>query len=834
MPVYYAVMAAGAAATAVSAAVVYRFKREKCGILLRVAALAFLAVFFARFFFFGDEYVSGSIGLTVLAGFPNRTALAGGVFQIWFSHAAAFLVVLFPFYRTKWLERLAAAFGIPVFLCNIAFFGNFLTAFCGPAATAAVGVQGVFMALEQGFGLAVCAFACFLSFTSWKGCFVKKPRPYILAAAGVAAMILCSLPDYAPQALLGEGSFAVTVLDLSFVHRVFLYLSVAIPIAAYFALKDADEKTKRFVILYYLLQTLLIFSSNHRFEDFRSITSLPLHLCNTALYIMPLCFLFRWKKLFYFTYFVNVQGAFFAMMMPNYDVGLLFSSRVVGFWSNHFAAFYMPILFVALGVFPRPKKREFRYSVIAFAVYFLVILVINAWFTNYNADVDYFFLNSDFIAEKLGTWAEDLRDIVFSFTIGGLRFTFYPLYQALYFLVYLLLSLAMWFVYELGHDVIAGWADIRSRKRRVRADRLALDVALAGRSEEEPMQPENADKLILKKFTKRYGSSDVYAVKDADLEVCGGEIFGFLGPNGAGKSTIIKSIVGIQTITGGAIEVCGYDVKRQPVQAKRMIGFVPDHYALYEKLTAREYINYIADLYGVTAQERKERLDKYVRLFEFESAIDNQIKTYSHGMKQKVTIMAALIHDPKVWILDEPLTGLDPNSIFQVKECMKQHAQAGNIVFFSSHIIDVVERICDRIAIIRKGQIQCVRSVAEIEAEGTGLEQFYLETIGGKEVLPVPCREGGEAGEGADKGEGADRGEERGKKKRRLFKKRARAEERAEAGEQAGEQASEKESAEGGRQAAAETTEAAAKAAEEPAEAGEQAGEKVSAEESEA
>lgn len=211
----------------------------------------------------------------------------------------------------------------------------------------------------------------------------------------------------------------------------------------------------------------------------------------------------------------------------------------------------------------------------------------------------------------------------------------------------------------------------------------------------------------------------------------------FWDPNGAGKSTIIKSIVGIQTITDGTIEVCGYDIKRQPVQAKRQIGFVPDHYALYEKLTAREYINYVADLYDVDKKTRDERLNRFIELFEFRSAIDNQIKTYSHGMKQKVTIMAALIHNPKVWILDEPLTGLDPNSIYQVKECMKQHAQEGNIVFFSSHIIDVVERICDRIAIIRKGQIQCVRSVQEIENSGMTLEQFYMDVVEGSEVLPV-------------------------------------------------------------------------------------------------
>ena len=274
---------------------------------------------------------------------------------------------------------------------------------------------------------------------------------------------------------------------------------------------------------------------------------------------------------------------------------------------------------------------------------------------------------------------------------------------------------------------------------------------------------ENANKLVLNNFTKRYGTSDVYAVKDANLEVCGGQIYGFLGPNGAGKSTIIKSIVGIQTITDGAIEVCGYDVATQSVQAKMQIGFVPDHYALYERLTAREYINYIADLYEVSRQERDERLNKMIKRFELEAAIDNPIRTYSHGMKQKVTIMSALIHNPKVWILDEPLTGLDPNSIFQVKECMKEHAAAGNIVFFSSHIIDVVERICDKIAIIRKGQIQCVRDVHEMEKNGESLEKFYMSVINDSVVEPI-------------KVEGADNGDNTGKKSKKERKNRKKAE----------------------------------------------------------
>ena len=248
---------------------------------------------------------------------------------------------------------------------------------------------------------------------------------------------------------------------------------------------------------------------------------------------------------------------------------------------------------------------------------------------------------------------------------------------------------------------------------------------------ELPMNENAGIKYELIHFSKKYGNNKNYSVEDANLEVFGGEIFGFLGPNGAGKSTIIKSTVGIQSITEGNIEICGYDVTRQPVMAKRQIGFVPDHYALYENLTGREYINYIADIYEVSQEERNQRIEKYVKLFELDNKIDNKIETYSHGMKQKITIMAALVHNPKVWILDEPLTGLDPNSIYQVKECMKQHAAKGNIVFFSSHIIDIVEKLCGRIAIIKKGHIRCVKKLSEIESTGISLEQFYLNTIEG-------------------------------------------------------------------------------------------------------
>ena len=235
--------------------------------------------------------------------------------------------------------------------------------------------------------------------------------------------------------------------------------------------------------------------------------------------------------------------------------------------------------------------------------------------------------------------------------------------------------------------------------------------------------------LEIKNLSKKYKNATRYSVRNLSFTLEDGEIFGFLGKNGAGKSTTIKCITGIIPFEEGSITICGYDISRDPINAKLNIGYVPDHYALYEKLTGREYINYIADIYEVSQEERNTRIEKYIKIFELEASIDSKIRTYSHGMKQKITIMSALVHNPKVWILDEPLTGLDPNSIYQVKECMKQHAAEGNIVFFSSHLIDIVEKLCGRIAIIKKGHIKCIKSVDEIEASGISLDQFYLNTI---------------------------------------------------------------------------------------------------------
>lgn len=239
--------------------------------------------------------------------------------------------------------------------------------------------------------------------------------------------------------------------------------------------------------------------------------------------------------------------------------------------------------------------------------------------------------------------------------------------------------------------------------------------------------------LKIKNLTKRYGNSKVKSVDNLSLELKPGEVFGFLGPNGAGKSTTIKSIVGILPFEEGKITINGIDIVKKPLKAKKQIGYVPDNHAVFERLTGREYVNHVANLYGVSVKQVEKISDHYVKLFNLEQAYDNPIKNYSHGMKQKISVIAALVHKPKLWVLDEPLTGLDPQSAFLLKETMRNHAKEGNTVFFSSHILDVVENLCDRVCIIKKGKLLGVYDLNELKEKNESLEKLFIEAISDNE-----------------------------------------------------------------------------------------------------
>lgn len=236
--------------------------------------------------------------------------------------------------------------------------------------------------------------------------------------------------------------------------------------------------------------------------------------------------------------------------------------------------------------------------------------------------------------------------------------------------------------------------------------------------------------LEIKNLTKSYGNSTVKAVDDLSISCNAGEIYGFLGPNGAGKSTTIKSLVGIYPFQHGDILVNGHSIKTDPLNAKKYIGYVSDNHAVFERLTGKEYVNHIANLYKVDMEEVEERCNRLLKVFKLEEAFNSPIKSYSHGMKQKVSVIAALVHNPKLWVLDEPLTGLDPQSAYQLKQVMKQHAQEGNTVFFSSHILDVVENLCDRCCIIKKGKLQGVYDLKVLKRKKESLEEIFMNVIG--------------------------------------------------------------------------------------------------------
>ncbi|NLI61137.1 MAG: ABC transporter ATP-binding protein [Clostridiales bacterium] len=235
--------------------------------------------------------------------------------------------------------------------------------------------------------------------------------------------------------------------------------------------------------------------------------------------------------------------------------------------------------------------------------------------------------------------------------------------------------------------------------------------------------------IDIKNLSKSYNKGQTKAVDDLTLHVKAGEIFGFLGPNGAGKTTTIKSMVGLLTPDSGSISLAGIDASKNPVEAKENIGYVPDNPDVYDRLTGIEYLNFMADVYKVSIDDRKERMDYLLDMFNLADAVGDLIKSYSHGMKQKIVLTGALLHNPAIWILDEPMVGLDPKSSHLLKEFMRKHCDQGNTVFFSTHVLEVAERLCDRIGIINNGKLIAMGTMDELRHgdQADSLENIFLE-----------------------------------------------------------------------------------------------------------
>lgn len=233
--------------------------------------------------------------------------------------------------------------------------------------------------------------------------------------------------------------------------------------------------------------------------------------------------------------------------------------------------------------------------------------------------------------------------------------------------------------------------------------------------------------IEIKNVTKKYGNN--IALNNISFNVNDGEIFAFIGHNGAGKTTLIKSIVGIHEFDEGDILINGKSIKEKPVECKKEMAFVPDNPELYEQMKAINFINFICDMYEVPQNIRENNIKKYARLFEIENNLNDTIESFSHGMKQKIALISALVHEPKILIMDEPFVGLDPKAVFDVKKIMNDMIKEGKIIFFSTHILDVAEKLCSRVAIIKKGELLKVGNMSEIKGDKS-LEKVFLDLEG--------------------------------------------------------------------------------------------------------
>ena len=235
--------------------------------------------------------------------------------------------------------------------------------------------------------------------------------------------------------------------------------------------------------------------------------------------------------------------------------------------------------------------------------------------------------------------------------------------------------------------------------------------------------------IEIKDISKSYNKGKK-VVDNMNLTINNGEIFGFLGPNGAGKTTTINMITGILEIDDGDILIDGNSIITSPVEAKKRIGFVSDSPDIFLKLKGIEYLNFIADIYNVSSEERKEKIENLAKRFEIIENLGEPMQSYSHGMRQKIIIISMLLHNPKNWILDEPMTGLDPKASYELKELMREHSKNKNAIMFSTHVLAVAEKLCDRVGIINKGKLVFVGSYEELKnkvKEGGSLEEMFLE-----------------------------------------------------------------------------------------------------------
>lgn len=698
------------------------YSKEKATTFLFEAVAVILNVIFITRFLMGHDYLENVSGLQ--SDFLSPFGVASGAILLCYQAVVIFYIVGAQFLPSKKTEAITKWVGGIVLLFTVFFFHNVLGGLLGNIISEPFSWRGAFFALEVGIEIAFVV-KTWASNPSPK---LTKEEGYSILSA-VIILLIVSINDYLPKNLFGESIQNIpTAKGLSWTHRVFVYLTFLLPILYFCLLYPQDYSHRRYLLYVIASGALFAYASIRRYETWTSVYSLPLHLCNTAMYIMPLTLIFKNYWLFYFTMFVNVIGAFFALMMPNFSDALpIFGNQTFEFYINHMYATFMPVLIILLKIYERPKWKYFLYSMIGFLAYFVLVAALDIYFDGQGISVDFFFLNSDFIVDKLGSWAENiyLGGLVV-FENGGFTYTIRVPYLVGFFLTYVLLSLGMWFIYEVLFVLVDGKIAI-------------MDKAISRKERKKDFTPiaNHEISLVATNVSKSYPGNTSPSLKNFSISLHPGKIYGFLGNNGAGKSTFIKACVGLHDFQQGSIKICGYDISFEAQKAKSVMAYVPDHYALEEQLSGREYVSYMASLYQVRPEKQKELVEHFLPLLSLVKAYDRPIRTYSHGMKQKITLLGALVHSPEIIILDEPLTGVDPESVYEIKKVLLQIAEEGRLVFFSSHMIDIVEAICDQAIIIKNGEFVDSIDLNSISKKGGSIEEALLLKMNGNvEVDP--------------------------------------------------------------------------------------------------
>ena len=701
--------------------IVYLFASRKNNInenLLKVLSVALFIATGASIYF--NREIASSLEYDGV--FPKNQLIMMMIVE-WVTTGLTFATIISSFIKGKYLKKIVTL-GPIVSIINILLLQNTMVAWYGWDAYDNLTFLGNYRTYAFVFQLGllfVTSLIFVINRIKTKDFQFKHSFKEVLELlVTVLVLAIIAMPIYALQLMYGKGEYAE---DFNKPHLIYGGIILFYLIVGMYGMKNKTYEQKKTFLMLCSIQALYYFYYPMRV----GLKYLPFQLCNMGVILVFIALVFKKKSVFYFTYFANTLGCIIALVNTTGESNAL---QVLGlhYFVCHFHVLIIPILAISLGVFPRAKMKDMTKALIVFVIYFIFVAILNAWFNNYQY-VDYFFLTGDSITDIFKFLEKIKNTYVYIHPVGNLEFKFFYLYQLIVLIGFSGGMFIIWWFFEFLHETKLELHTLMTLRKESNQLYIQLKKEFNGQPMSEPLEKEALKMIKIEHFSKKYAGSDRYSVNDFNLEIKAGEVFGFLGHNGAGKSTTIKSIVGIQSITQGRIIIDGYDISKQPIEAKLRVGYVSDNHAVYEKLTGREYINYVADLYLVPANEREERIAKYTKMFNLVDAIDREIKGYSHGMKQKLVVIASLIHNPKVWVLDEPLTGLDPTSAFQIKECMREHANNGNIVFFSSHVIEVVEKICDKICIIGRGKLVGVYDLKEMASQGVTLEQLYMQHV---------------------------------------------------------------------------------------------------------